>query len=298
MTHLKTNLEGKIRHLPSFRAEALLPLFEAVVNSIQGIEERGDLRRGSVEVRIHREAQRLLADFDTPAITGFSITDNGIGLDDVNLDSFETSDSIHKLAKGGKGVGRFLWLKAFDAVDIESIYQGTEGRLRRLVTFTARAGVVAQPPQPTTDEQRTTVHLRGFREEYRQLPSAYKTTAKIAQRVLEHCLSYFIANAAPTISVADTEGRLVLNDVFDNTIKKYISQEELLIDKLPFSLAHVKLYATHDKMHNIVLCANRRDVKSVSLAKTLGTTSQFDDAGHKFTYALYVTSPRPRQRGG
>jgi hypothetical protein len=46
MKYLKTNLEGKVRNLPHFKGEALLPVFEAVVNSIQAIEERGNLSGG------------------------------------------------------------------------------------------------------------------------------------------------------------------------------------------------------------------------------------------------------------
>ncbi len=41
---MKTDLEGKIRNLRHFKSEALLPIFEAIINSIQAIEEAGDLR--------------------------------------------------------------------------------------------------------------------------------------------------------------------------------------------------------------------------------------------------------------
>jgi len=105
MKFLKTNLEGKVRNLPHFKGEALLPVFEAVVNSIQAIEERGNLSGGEIEVRVVREAQGMLGDMDESGITGFVITDNGIGFDEANYDSFETSDSIHKQALGGKGKG-------------------------------------------------------------------------------------------------------------------------------------------------------------------------------------------------
>ena len=107
MNYLKTNLEGKVRNLPHFKSEALLPLFEAVVNSIQAIEERGNLSSGEIEVRVVREEQGTLGDLDESGITGFSVTDNGIGFNQLNYESFETSDSIHKQALGGKGVGRF-----------------------------------------------------------------------------------------------------------------------------------------------------------------------------------------------
>jgi hypothetical protein len=53
----------------------------------------------------------------------FAITDNGIGLNDENFDSFNTAFSDHKLSRGGKGLRRFTWLKAFDKVEIDSTFE-------------------------------------------------------------------------------------------------------------------------------------------------------------------------------
>ena len=290
MKYLKTNLEGKVRNLPHFKGEALLPVFEAVVNSIQAIEERGNLSGGEIEVRVVREAQGMLGDMDESGITGFVITDYGIGFDEANYDSFETSDSIHKQALGGKGVGRFLWLKAFESVEIESVYAAKEQRMKRKFAFTTSDGIKEDQHAETTDEVRTVVRLRGFKKEYQRLPSAYKTTAKIAQRIMEHCLSYFISGEAPRVTVLDQDERLVLNEIFDKDIKNNITLETVQLEGHEFSLVHIKLYSTHEKMHNAVLCANRRDVKALSLAKSLGTSSQFDDVDRRFTYALYVSS--------
>ncbi|WP_163370861.1 hypothetical protein [Endozoicomonas acroporae] len=41
-------------------------------------------------------------------------TNNGVGFNDANIASFETLDSDHKIDKGCRGIGRLLWLKAFD----------------------------------------------------------------------------------------------------------------------------------------------------------------------------------------
>jgi len=232
----------------------------------------------------------MLGDLDESGITGFIITDNGIGFNEANYDSFETSDSIHKQALGGKGVGRFLWLKAFESVEIDSVYVANEQRMKRKFAFTTKDGIQEDLHAETTDEVRTVVRLRGFKEEYRRLPSAYKTTAKIAQRIMEHCLTYFISGQAPRVIVFDQDERLVLNEIFDKDIKNNITLETVQIEGHDFSLVHIKLYSTHEKMHNAVLCANRRDVKALSLAKSLGTSSQFDDSDRRFTYALYVTS--------
>ncbi len=291
MSYLKTDLEGKVRNLPHFKSEALLPLFEAVVNSIQAIEERGNFASGVIDIRILREEQIMLGDLDSAAICGFEITDNGIGFNTENFDSFETSDTTHKQAKGGKGIGRFLWLKAFDTVSVDSIFESDGKRYKRQFTFTPNAGITQSPVTETFADLQTTVRLLGFKKDYRKLASAYKTPQKIAQRILEHCLSYFIASDAPLITVRDLDDTLVLNTIFESEIKNNTKLETVEIGQQVFSLAHIKLYSTHDKMHNIVLCANRRDVKTLSLSKALGTSTQFDDVDQKFVYALYVTSP-------
>ena len=46
---------GKINNLPNFYNEALLPVFEAVVNSIHAIQERGNYEDGEITIKIIRE---------------------------------------------------------------------------------------------------------------------------------------------------------------------------------------------------------------------------------------------------
>lgn len=277
--------------MPHFKGEALLPVFEAVVNSIQAIEERDNLDFGEIEVRIVRDPQQSFDNMHLAAIRDFVVIDNGVGFNGRNYDSFQTSDSIHKQAIGGKGVGRFLWLKAFDKVEVDSIYESEGKRLQRKFSFTTKNGIEESLPIETTREQQTLVRLCGFKDEYRKLQSAYKTTAKIAQRILEHCLSYFISGVAPRIVISDDDEHFVLNEIFDREIRNHIVEETITLEQHVFSLAHLKLYATYEKMHNAVLCANRREVKSLSLTKELATTTQFDETDKKFTYALYVSSP-------
>ncbi len=100
---LKTSLAGKIRNLRHFKSEALLPVFEAVVNSIQAIEEAGNLSQGVISVKVKRDLRQGNLRFDDddslPPITGYEIEDNGIGFNDDNFESFETSDSTYKLVE-------------------------------------------------------------------------------------------------------------------------------------------------------------------------------------------------------
>lgn len=292
MNFIKTDLAGKVRNLPGFKSEALLPLFEAIVNSIQAIEDKHvDLNGGRIEIVINRDNQsNLFDDSDSPSITGFTIRDNGIGFTDPNMESFRTSDSTYKEQRGGKGVGRFLWLKAFDLVKIESIFNEGDKSYRREIKFSRLKGIEEDVVEVPISMSSTSVDLIGFREEYKRLPTAYKTARKIAQRILEHCLSYFICGAAPQIVLIDEAVEISLNEIFVNDISGNVVTESIDVRGVDFVVSHIKLYGTHNKIHNIVLCADNRDVETQSLAKILGTSVQFDDDDKKFAYAIYVTS--------
>jgi len=108
---------------------ALAPLYEAINNSIQAIEDKfgkDNLTSGRIEITV------LRPDYDDGKPTGFVVADNGIGFNPTNLKSFLTSDSRYKVARGGKGVGRFLWLKVFSAAHVESVYEADNEEIRRL----------------------------------------------------------------------------------------------------------------------------------------------------------------------
>ncbi len=295
---LKTSLAGKIRNLRHFKSEALLPLFEAVINSIQAIEEAGDVKQGLITIRIKRDMRQVSIPFGDeehlPKITGFEIEDNGIGFNDKNFESFETAESIYKLDLGGKGVGRFLWLKAFDRVSITSVYRKPCNTLDgRNIEFTIADGVQELPYSTAPQWQpNTVVRLIGFHEEYRKQPSAYKKSSKIAQRILEHCLTRFISDLAPAIKVIDDvdDQIIILHDLY-HEIESHIVKDEFSLEDKTFTMHHIRLYGTHAKTHQFVYCADGRDVKSRPIGSLLGTSIQFDDEGRKFFYSAYITSP-------
>src|SRR5258707_8734671 len=132
---LWTNLRNQVRQTPLPKWKPLIPLFEAVMNSFQAVR---DAKRSSTHgfIRITIERENTLIDEDQAPIRSFSVVDNGIGLNDANFDSFNTAFSDHKITRGGKGLGRFTWLKAFDRVEIDSVFKedGEEAQ-RRTFTF-------------------------------------------------------------------------------------------------------------------------------------------------------------------
>ena len=292
---LKTSLEGRIRNSPDFKNEALLPIFEAVVNSIDAIQEADRMADGYVEVRILRHVQKTTVpeEQDEGKIYGFEIIDNGVGFDDNNYESFNTADSTYKLDKGRRGIGRFLWLKAFDLAEIDSVYSDGNGKFsRRAFTFSVARGVAPQVDEEIAESEcRTSVRLTGFNADYRDAASAYKTTEKIAQRILEHCLAYYISHQAPHVAVVDqaSDKEIDLNDGFEE-IRKDMEPEDVVIKGKAFTLHHLRLFHTYADVHQIVYCANGRGVKSCSLQTALGTSTQFDEKDRKYFYAAYVIS--------
>ena len=139
----KSNISNKVRntHLPKTRP--LMPLFEVISNSIHAIDEAkrmGVLKKeGEIVIDIIRnglpDTLASLAENDSYPIKSFQITDNGIGLDDENLNYFVETDTDHKLQIGGKGVGRFVCLKAFDHLLIKSIFKRGEEKYIRKFAF-------------------------------------------------------------------------------------------------------------------------------------------------------------------
>ena len=71
----------------------------------------------------------------------FQVIDNGEGFNSINYNSFLEAYSNLKVSKGCKGIGRFLWLKAFTKVSIESIYYEKDKWLKRQFEFSADNGV-------------------------------------------------------------------------------------------------------------------------------------------------------------
>ena len=116
----KENIEGRVRNLAlsaSNKENCLVPLFEAISNAMQSIKERYPntlTSDGKIEIFVER-------DLKTGEIS-LSVTDNGVGLNNKNFDSFLEIDSDHKLKIGGKGIGRLTWLKVFESAKIKSRY--------------------------------------------------------------------------------------------------------------------------------------------------------------------------------
>jgi hypothetical protein len=300
---IQTNLHGRLRNTSLPASSGLLPVFEAVSNAIHAIEDAGiPSQQGRITVQINRSPQSTLAlDHGSKRpgpdargdIVGFTIIDNGVGFNDANMESFRTLDSEYKASRGGRGVGRLLWLKAFDRAELESVYIADDSvRMKRAFSFDAKQGV----SEPTVTEakdapQGTQIRLKGFAKRFRE--PAPKTAKAIAKNLFEHCLWYFVRpGGAPSILIADEEETLDLNSVYDEHMVAAATTESIQVKGSRFDLIHIKLSASSARGHNIAFCAANRLVTQESLKGRIpGLFGTLRDADTTFVYECYVSSP-------
>lgn len=266
---------GRVANVKLGRSRCLQPLFEAIINSIHAIEE-AKTTDGRIEVRIERDqTQKTLVDDDAASfpVSGFVVTDNGIGFTDKHFQSFCTSDTTEKRSRGGKGVGRFLWLKAFQQAEVASVFRSNGSMKKREFLFSlSGTGITPNSAEPVACDKsspETVVRLTGFRAEYqRHCP---KGADAIANRIVEHFLELFILKKCPKLVLVDDveKTRIDLNRRFTSEMKLGSKTQKFSIRGLDFRLSHVRLAAAHAQQHTLNFCAHGRTVRSESLAKLL-----------------------------
>jgi hypothetical protein len=276
MASLTTDILGQVARLPLRPNEtnALLPLFEAVSNSLHAINDRfgdkGAAEQGRIDIEILRDGE------DDDQIHGFRVSDNGVGLDDHNYNSFRTPFSQHKIQRGGKGVGRLGWLKVFKKIEVESIYLNGKTTYRGF-SFILRDKEQIEPKEQT-DKSRsdvgTTVALQQF---YPDFGSRCPTkTETVVQRLIGHFLPVFAGEKSPSIMIRDGE----LIDVRKTFAEKIVVTQELLANVIiegethPIIIRHMrcdKSIRPRGGQNNwMCFCANDRGVKEYGIDDQIG----------------------------
>lgn len=294
---MQINLSGRIRntHLPD--SKALLPLFEAVVNSIHAVED-AEINNGFIKILIERGKFQtgLTSENGIAPIQGFTVLDNGIGFDEKNYSSFLTSDSEWKISRGSKGIGKFLWLKAFNNVTVTSIYKNVDKFFKREFKINAEKGVYehinTNLNASSHIECETSVKLIDFQEPYRT--KCHQEANVIARKILDHCVSYFLLDTVPLIEVFDGGHSINLNDYFVNYLQPNSEERQFELSGQKFYLKSLKFYGSEASDHKICYCANNREVKTEQLDKyivDLYKNKKIKDGNNKlFTYLAYLSS--------
>jgi hypothetical protein len=213
----KINILGIINSIRS-KSNIYTPVIEAIVNSIDAITE-SQRKDGEIIVTITRDAV-LLFDDTIPEIKSIEIQDNGIGFTKKNRDSFDTLYSYEKKTMGGKGFGRFMFLKYFGEVKVDSIYldTGVNKWFHRSFNFGKQFDIIIEENNVETKERNTysKIQLNNVLESGK----LEKNLETISRKILEKILVFFVNEKfiCPTIILREADGskQIVLNHYLTN----------------------------------------------------------------------------------
>jgi hypothetical protein len=290
--HLKENLKGRIDNLamsPSY-ANTLIPMFEAIMNSIHSVQERfGDdwIKKGAIRLDVENDAD------GNPE--SFVIVDNGIGLNDDNFDSFRTYDSRLKAPKGGKGVGRLTWLKVFESVKITSKFENAGIMHQRSFDFVldnekafqsySLKQLVGKP------SLQTRVELHALKDGYRS--HCPKKLDTITHRIAAHFLPFLIGEECPDITVSNGVDTYSLRTIIEEHTHNTQSLSVEIPDVGTFAIKHLllsKALVESGTEHTVYLAAHDRIVTDHGINNQTGLDTSFDFDGVQVFYVGIVSS--------
>jgi hypothetical protein len=287
-----TNLRGLVDRLDLAPARGMMPLFEAISNSMDSIEQkRRGVTKGHIRIQLVSRADLLQQSEDySLAVDGFDVVDDGVGFTPENLASFGEAYTLSKATTGGKGVGRFTFLKVFRRTTIDSVFEQNGIRLARHFEFSiddelAGSDVSSSTVEPTG----AIVRLRGLFERYQ---SAWPSDPKlVAQRIIAHFLIRFAARSCPTITLESPGHAPVdLYELFQSTVQPHIEERTFEVMGHTFAL---QAFRNRDgrSRHDYHLCANGREVMPAKLRDLLPELPDrfVDESQEPYTLIILVT---------
>ena len=267
------NIKGLVENIKA-RTNIYTPIVEAVVNSIQAIDDSGR-EDGEILITVKRSNQGTL-DFALADISSIEIQDNGVGFNEIHRNSFDTLYSNLKIKKGGKGFGRFMFLKYFESVNVESIFEENGEYKSRKFSLGKNQEIIEREDvsDSTENDTKTTLFLNNLRAG--KLDKKIETLAK---GLLEKLLIYFINDDynCPKISLKE-EGkreRIVLNEYLStkkNSEIQQVGSEEFTLEQNDnkrteetFQVKIFKIFYPKNQTSKISLTAHNREVKETLL---------------------------------
>lgn len=269
----KINIDRIVRDIKT-RSTSLTPVIEAVCNSIEAIgNSRTD---GKIRIVLKRDGTQDMGLEETLVkgdIIAIDIIDNGEGFTEANKESFDTYRSGLKMNIGGKGFGRFMFLKYFNHVTVESIYTEGDHFFKRCFTFGHANEIIEnetnEPLTGTDHKTGTIIHLSSIKNK-----DLDKGIEVIARKLVERLLVYFVTDEShtPTISIEEEGGidAIVLNKyVGANSDIQQIGQDKTIEvsgrdHKYSFTVKVYKIFYSAIT-NKICLTANKREVTDASL---------------------------------
>ena len=298
---MTSDIENRISKLKLAKDKFLMPLFEAISNSLQAIEDRfgqNNTKQGQVFIRIEREGDNqtnieTIENGLTPVLN-ICIEDNGIGFTKDNFKSFLTFDSKYKKGRGGQGEGRLCWLKFFEKTLIKSSFIcDNKFESIEFPFCIIDGGVDGEKVKKSTSinkEVKTEVHLLNLKNNYRE--SYIIQTETIAKQIIKHFISYFIDDNCPQIIIADNCGKIILNNHFKTMLLGDIISTNTNINDKTFNLCYIRFKDTGRLNHKLHLCADKREVCEYNLKDYIPNlySKLSNKNNEKYYYHVFVYS--------
>ncbi|WP_158977344.1 ATP-binding protein [Cellulophaga sp. L1A9] len=276
----RINIQGTIDNIRS-KTNVYTPIIESIVNSIQSITKK-NVENGKIEITLIRE-HTLDFENQIPPIKSISIRDNGSGFNKENRDSFDTFYSEHKKKIGGKGFGRFMFVKYFGDVNVESVFQNQEIKLKsRTFRFGRKYEIIVDETINDTIAVDTysIINLNNLISTH----SFDKNIETFSRKLLEKLLIFFINDSfnCPTIIVKE-EGdnqSIILNDYISgrNEIQQIEEFDFVLKTKDGYSEQFkgkvFKIYFPGNQKSKISLTGHNREVTETNLHRYI---PEFED---------------------
>ena len=211
------DIESIVNDLKSITLEQVI--FEAITNSIQA-------NATEIEIKFTNQNEVKLENINK-YIDSLIIEDNGDGFTPENTESFGKYRSTYKRHLGAKGIGRFLFLKIFQTINIES--------LNKKITFVKDKDIDVKK-WDQNEFEKTTVYFKNpvnsFSVNYRNLE----------QKIKDHFLAYFKL-------LNEKENRKLIIKIFEDEVEKIVITNNNL---LKFETVNFKIH-DHDFILDYVL---------------------------------------------
>lgn len=199
---LRQELTGRLRNISKLK-HWQMAIAEAVKNSMDAIEDSG--RSGKISIVVERGGDLASSGNGGKPVKTIIVRDNGVGFSESNFISFCTPDSLQKIKRGGKGLGRLACLQAFEKIRVHSVYKNGVWKERKLV-LQCEAPELAATESPSTDaEFSTEVRLENLRPEFDS--TAVIDFDSLAEWLAEHFLPALVDRPKWLESLTLTDGK-------------------------------------------------------------------------------------------
>ncbi|QJT09504.1 ATP-binding protein [Oceanidesulfovibrio marinus] len=243
---------------PEVQKKPLLPVYEAIHNSIQAIQLAGR-DHGIISVEFIRDENEMAP----KRIVGVRIIDNGIGFTKENMGSFGQLFSEYKKREFNcKGIGRLAFFAAFSRVAIKSTYQesGKTFLIDKVVTEDNFYDLQNVEAEETEDgEVKTSITLEGvipLSNSFLKIPHD-----TIKNDITQHFIPSLLSVKNIRIKIVD-DGDYYL----DESVKDVSRDEPILVGASKFDIYHLKNRTPHRSTHKVILSADGRSVKEQVLS--------------------------------